>query len=301
MKLQLDKFLTLTAMMATAQLGLTACVADDADEAGQSVNAGDDAGADDDEGASDDDSGDDDSADDDTGDDDSADDDVAAEGDDAGADDDVPAEDGDAGADDDVDGDAGADDDAGSEGEVWTDAGGEGEVWSDAGGETLPPEGDAGGEAVECLGGSDPAMEAFDCYYMFSACPGTYGAVECESVASSRTAAVYGAFLDCVNAAGVEDPCSEAGDVAVFDCAAAADAMACVEADDGCAAAGELCSEIDVAGCDATVAPLHATKRADVFACFDYYYTSYAETYGPDYEGCSYDYEICLVGGPSGE
>ena len=62
MKFQIDKFLTLTAMMATAQLGVLACTTDPEDGTDES---GEDAGADDDQGSSDDDAADDDSADDD--------------------------------------------------------------------------------------------------------------------------------------------------------------------------------------------------------------------------------------------
>jgi hypothetical protein len=306
MKLQIDKFLTLTAMMATAQLSALACTTDTS-SSGQNVGA-DDAGADDDQSASDDDM----ASDDDNG---SADDDVANEGGDAGADD-VAAEGGDAGADDVAaeGGDAGADDvaaeadagadtaDAGTEGgEVFGDAGTEGAAMADAGGEALPPAGDAGAEgAAECLGGTDPAMEAFDCYYMFSACPDSYGATQCDDVTATRRASVYGAFIDCVNAAALDDPCTEAGDIAVADCAAQADAAACVDFDD-CATMAASCSEIDVDGCNATLAPFHGSKRDEVTYCFDSAYTYWSEDQmlGPDYEGCGYDFEACLA--PSAE
>lgn len=307
MKLQIDKFLALTAMMATAQLGAFACTAaDDADDTDENVSADDDAGSN--AGESDDDAeGDDDAADDDS----EGDDDVAAEGD-AGADDDVAAE-GDAGAEDGADddvaaeGDAGVALDAGAEGEAWADAGGEGELLGDAGGEALPPEGDAGGEgSLECLGGGfDPALEATDCF-LFDSCIEVLeysgvGANTCYDMSLNRRESVYGSFAACLADAALADPCTADADQVVLDCAAAADALACADVDDGCAVMAESCSEIDPGACDTALAPFATGKRYEVAACFDYYYTLYAETYGPDYEGCSLEFESCLVGGPSGE
>jgi hypothetical protein len=289
-------------MMATAQIGVFACTAaDDPEDDTENVSA-DDAGADDDEGTSDDDAADDAAADDDAADDDA---DAGAEG----GDDDV-ADEADAGDEGVAAGDAGAADaggeamfDAGAEGALMGDAAAEGALGADAGGEGSLPEGDAGLEGGgECLGGGiDPALEAVDCA-MFDACDPLYfmGGTWCWDMASGRRESVYTDFIGCVMAAELADPCTEEGDYVVSLCAADADARACVESDASCTAMAESCSEIEPAVCDASFAPLSADRRYAVTGCFDYRYTLNAETLGPDYEGCGYDLQSCLIS-PSGE
>jgi hypothetical protein len=138
---------------------------------------------------------------------------------------------------------------------------------------------------------------------MFDACDPVYytGGTQCWEMSGTRREGVYAEFIGCVMDAELADPCTEEGDYVVSTCAAGADANACVEADDGCVDMAANCSEIDTAACDAALAAFSSSYRYNVTACFDYYYTLAAETYGPDYEGCSYEYQLCLAGGPAAE
>jgi hypothetical protein len=314
MKLHIEKFLALTAMIATAQVGASACVAaDDTDDSSESSTEDDDAGTD--NGSADDDV---------TPEDDDADTtaDAGGEGGDEG-DDDVVAEADAGGPVDEVGDDAGAVDgddagvpvggDAGTEGGAWGDAGAglgdagtEGGSWGDAG----FAEGDAaveGGGACVGDGSFDPAVEPTECSALFDVCyedlnyAGT-AATQCWEMAYYRRAAVYEAFLGCVTDAAIADPCGEEGDSVVAVCAADADLNACADPDPSCGAMAEACPEIDAVACETTLAPYSAAERYGVTSCFDYTYGPNAEMFGPGYEGCGYDYQSCLAQlGPGGE
>jgi hypothetical protein len=310
MKLHLEKFLALTAMIATAQVGTSACTAaDDADDTEQNVDEDDDAGAQ---------SGD---ADDDEGDDDVSDaPDAGEEG--GGSDDDVVVEE-DAGDGEEpelVDAGPAADDgglvavdggewvdggdavlgDAGDEGVVWADAGGEGVLLGDAGLE--------GGGVCLGDGSFDPAIEPVECA-VFDAClddPYYYGSAmsQCWEMAWYRRAAVYNDFIGCVNAAELADPCGELADITVSECAYLADSAACPDADDTCTSASTACGEVDLATCETRLAPYPSAERYQVSYCFDAIYATNSEALGPSYEGCGYDFDTCLLelgSGPAAE
>lgn len=294
MKLNIDKFLTLTAMMATAHLGALACVVEDsADDKSESLDDDDEGDA---GGSADDDDSDDDS---DPANEDAVDDDEDTA--DAGAEDgadpvaDAGAEEADmvadAAAEAAGDGGEAVSGDAGAEGAVeWTDAGAEGAV--DVGG-------DAGSElgAGECFGGDFAAdVDSLDCA-PFDACTEVVGYVgtgwqTCWDMQTTRRASVFEGFIACLNPAELADPCGEAADLLAADCAAAADANACSDPDDGCTTIASNCSEIPADDCDALLAPYDSSYRSAVAACFD----SFVSVNGADYDYCGVDFQYCSLG-----
>jgi hypothetical protein len=301
MKLQIDKFLALTAMMATAQLGSVACVAADKSEnVNENVEGNDDGGADEEtEGEA-----------------------TASSGDTSPASETDPAET--------VMADAGSEGgdtstaeifDAGSEGgptEPVGDAGGEGVIVfdggmtavdagsegifeADAAAEDLPLESDAGGEGVfECLGGTFDATPLPDCA-LFDSCielldyAGT-AYQQCWDQAYNRRASVYDAFASCVSAAAITDPCGEEGDFAVSDCAWQADQMACAEFDPACEVITGNCSEVLPEDCSVTLAPYDTFYRGAVADCVQ----ADVDIGGINYAGCGAAFQACALG-PSAE
>ncbi|HEX2734357.1 MAG TPA: hypothetical protein VHM70_22260 [Polyangiaceae bacterium] len=204
--------------------------------------------------------------------------------------------------------DAGADASAGDSGSTsGGDAATEGSVGSgdastdaaapDASSETSPEAG-----PISC--GADAADEAFyDNCLVFDACYGAdggtggqYASQLCYTAGSNYRADVAQAFWDCYASAGIEDPCTEEADIAASSCVDAAMEGACVEENPNCGALGTYCSEISEADCNTAIAPYNSDYQSAIVACATPYFTDL----GPNFEGCSTTIYDCIMA-PSAE
>lgn len=191
---------------------------------------------------------------------------------------------------------------------MWTDAGGE--VWPDTTGENLP---NATGEdwpdttgedwvgttgetssdtGSTCV--ADPAAEGavIACVEAFGGCNyETYAATSCYNAAMYNTANYFDVFWDCYTNHNVEDPCGEAADVATSACLSFATESACENEVAQCAALAENCSEVTLESCQNALLTYNSSFREDVRSCAEYRLSLQA---GPDYEGCGYDFYNCV-------
>jgi len=154
---------------------------------------------------------------------------------------------------------------------------------------------DAGGQCGPAL-----AAESFDencllfdsCYEQADPPGGLIASDTCYGFAYTYRAGVSSAFWDCYTAAAVEDPCSEAADVVAQECASASIENACVAPDDQCGLiATESCAEVDQDECAAAVAPYSSNYLDSVGYCF----SLALDTYGPDFEGCADAFYGCVA------
>lgn len=170
----------------------------------------------------------------------------------------------------------------------WTDAGGE-STWGDASAEVWT---DAGGEG--CLAGDfADEVDSVACYATFGACEFPYAQGTCNSIMTEYRAGVASAFWDCYNDSNVADPCSEDAEFAANTCYSFAVEYAplCEQTTPECADIVENCSEVTLQSCEAIFAPYNSGRRAQSAYCFDFRLSQQA---GPNYEGCGYDFSNCV-------
>jgi hypothetical protein len=180
--------------------------------------------------------------------------------------------------------------------EQWTDAGSEtpwldagGETWTDAGGEMWT---DAGSEG--CLAGDfADEVDTAACYGTFGACGTSYAADTCGILVSEYRAGIVETFWDCYNDSNIEDPCSESAEYAVNGCYSFAmeNAPLCAIASEECEAVVASCSEVTLESCEAIFMPYNSGRRSSSVYCYE---TLAANQAGPDYEGCGYDFTGCV-------
>lgn len=172
--------------------------------------------------------------------------------------------------------------------EPGSDAGGE-TTWPDAGHETWP---DAGGDG--CLGG-DFADESDlgACYSSFASCE-TYSAawIACDTLNTDYRAGIVEVFWDCYHDANVEDPCSEEADYVASGCYSFAmeNAPLCDEPIEDCVGVVGQCAALTIDACESALAPYNSGHRAASLQCTA---AQLANQAGPDYEGCDNDFFDC--------
>jgi hypothetical protein len=156
--------------------------------------------------------------------------------------------------------------------------------------------GDPGDEVTvpECFGGDSPDSASLENCFQFDSCfeLGFSGASDvCYDMNSRYRAGVFDAFWDCYLDAGVEDPCSENADLTASSCASFAIEGACIDEVPRCADVTLLCSSVTVDDCNSALAPHNSAYGDVVIDCAAF---NAGLEVGPDYEGCSTDFYNCL-------
>lgn len=299
MQIKVERFLTLTAMLASAQVGLVGCGDDGGNTEPSTTDAGnteaDTATSDSDSGHSVD-----------AGNhEDTGNLNATLDNEDAGASPDgsVPADAGSVDAAVWTDGGTAPGSSSGDAGGQWSDAGET--VWTDAGSETTWS--DAGSEwtadgGVACLDG-DFADEgqATSCYATFGACPSyTLAASTCDMLVADYRAGIVETFWDCYEDAAIADPCSEEADSAASSCYSFSVEYAplCDAAVEDCTTVVDNCGEVTLAECQGVLEQYNSTSRARTLSCVA---EALSNQPGPSYEGCGYDFYYCINWSPSVE
>lgn len=174
--------------------------------------------------------------------------------------------------------------------EAWTDAGGE-TTWGDTSIETSP---DAGDEGPGCYDG-DFADEGsvVACATTFGSCEYGYAINTCNTIVTEYRAGIAATFWDCYDDMGVEDPCSENGESAASSCHSFAieNAALCPQTITECEAVADNCNALSVEDCEQAFELYNSGRRGASLDCFD---SKLANQAGPDYEGCDYDFFDCV-------
>lgn len=172
---------------------------------------------------------------------------------------------------------------------TWTDAGGE-TPWGDTSDEAWAL--DAGGEG--CLAG-DFAEESTvaACFATFESCDYSYARDLCSIASTHYRAGIVETFWDCYVDANIGDPCSENADNTASSCHSFAieNALLCEEPFEECEGVVEDCSEVTLESCQASLSQYNSGRREASVYCFD---AQLANQAGPDYEGCGYDFTNCV-------
>lgn len=183
-----------------------------------------------------------------------------------------------------VSSDAGGASDSGEE--LTQDAAADGGEWTDS------P--DAGGENYVCDLG-DYADESFleNCWAIDDTCyESVFNGVAdlCRDAYYKHRADVAQAFWDCYVAQDIADPCTESAETVASECADAAAEGICHTEVPGCAQVTETCPAVDQVTCEASLAQYNSSYIDSVLYC-----TSIkAEGHDPGYEGCAYHFETCV-------
>jgi hypothetical protein len=125
---------------------------------------------------------------------------------------------------------------------------------------------------------------------------GTQAASTCYNAYYNYRANVADAFWDCYGSAGVEDPCTAESDLAAQNCADASIEGACMEAQTACTTIVDNCAELTADDCNGATAPYNSLYVGYIGDCMAAATTSL----GPDFEGCATTFYGC-VASPSAE
>jgi hypothetical protein len=174
--------------------------------------------------------------------------------------------------------------------ESWPDAGGE-TPWSDTSAESWPDAGGEGGEA--CYDGDFADESAVDaCTTTFGSCQYGYAITTCSAIVTDYRAGIAETFWDCYNDAAVEDPCSEDANYTATSCHSFAmeNAVLCPETITECETVVANCGAVTVEYCESAFALYNSGRRGESLDCLE---AKLANQAGPDYEGCDYDFSVC--------
>lgn len=152
---------------------------------------------------------------------------------------------------------------------------------------------DAGSETVACdLGDFADELFLLDCNEVYDTCVETsYNGVAdlCYAQYYNNRANVARAFWDCYVDQEI-DPCTEAAETAAFNCADAADEGICHTTVSDCAQVSATCPAVDQVYCETFLAPYNSRYIDSVLYCTGVK----ADGQDPGYEGCAYDFEQCV-------